>query len=78
MPDPVTMEEWLGCLSLPEYLSKIPTGQIRPIVGPIIWIDGNGVKLSSEEYIDKWGIDPEPAWAAIKEYRKQHGGGIRV
>jgi hypothetical protein len=78
MPDPVTMEEWLGCLSLPEYLSKIPTGQIRPIVGPIIWIDGNGVKLSSEEYIDKWGIDPEPAWAAIKEYRKQHGGGVRA
>ena len=78
MLDPVTMEEWLGCLSLPEYLSKIPTGQIRPIVGPIIWIDGNGVKLSSEEYIDKWGIDPEPAWAAIKEYRKQHGGGVRA
>jgi hypothetical protein len=78
MPDPVTMEEWLGCLSLPEYLSKIPTGQIRPIVGPIIWIDGNGVKLSAEEYIDKWGIDPEPAWAAIKEYRKQHGGGVRA
>ena len=78
MPDPVTMEEWLGCLSLPEYLSKIPTGQIRPIVGPIIWIDGNGVKLSSEEYIDKWGIDPEPVWAAIKEYSKQHGGGVRA
>ena len=78
MPDPVTMEEWLGCLSLPEYLSKIPSGQIRPIVGPIIWIDGNGSKLSSEEYIDKWGIDPEPAWAAIKEYRKQHGGGVRA
>lgn len=78
MPDPVTMEEWLGCLSLPEYLSKIPSGQIRPIVGPIIWIDGNGVKLSAEEYIDKWGIDPEPAWAAIKEYRKQHGVGVRA
>ena len=78
MPDPVTMEEWLGCLSLPEYLSKIPSGQIRPIVGPIIWIDGNGVKLSSEEYIDKWGIDPEPAWAAVKEYRAQHSGGIKV
>ena len=78
MLDPVTMEEWLGCLSLPEYLSKIPSGQIRPIVGPIIWIDGNGVKLSAEEYIDKWGIDPEPAWAAIKEYRKQHGGGVRA
>ena len=78
MPDPVTMEEWLGCLSLPEYLSKIPTGQIRPIVGPIIWIDGNGVKLSQDEYISKWGIDPELAWAAIKEYRKQHGGGVRA
>ena len=78
MPDPVTMEEWLGCLSLSEYLSKIPSGQIRPIVGPIIWIDGNGSKLSQDEYISKWGIDPEPAWDAIKEYRKQHGGGIRV
>ena len=78
MPDPVTMEEWLGCLSLPEYLSKIPTGQIRPVVGPIIWIDGNGSKLSTEEYISKWGIDPEPAWVAIKEFRKQHGGGVKA
>ena len=74
MPDtPQTVEDWLPCLSLPEYTAMIPTGQIRPIVGAVIWIDGNGSKMSSAQYIAKWGFDPQLAWDAIKEYRKQAG-----
>jgi len=72
-PIPKTEKEWLECLTLPEYLQMIPTGQIRPIVGPVIWIDGNGNKLTTAGYIEKYGIDPQQVWDAIKEYRKQHG-----
>lgn len=70
---PTTEEEWLPCLEIPEYLQKIPSGQIRPIVGPIIWIDGRGVQMSAAEYRKKWGFDPQIAWDAIKEYRKRAG-----
>lgn len=78
MAAPTTKEEWLGCLLLPEYVEAIPLGQIRPIVGSIRWVDGGGSWLTQKEYIAKWGIDPEPAWAAVKEYHKQHRGGVRV
>jgi N6-adenosine-specific RNA methylase IME4 len=70
---PQTTEEWLACLELTEYLAMIPTGQIRHIVGPIIWVDGTGSKMSTEQYIKRWGFDPQIAWDAIKEYRKQAG-----
>ncbi len=73
MPEPSNVEEWLECLALLEYVKKIPTGQIRPIVGPVIWIDGNGTQMSTEQYIATWGFDPQVAWDAIKEYRKQQG-----
>jgi len=76
MPEPITKEEWIECLTLPEYIMKIPSGQIRPIAGPIIWIDGNGSKLTTDEYVMKWGADPAPIWEAIKEYRAKTGGGV--
>jgi len=74
MPTPVTLDDWLTCLNQPEYLQMIPSGCIRPIVGPIIWIDGNGTKLTHDEYVEKWGIDPQVAWDAVKEYRKMNRG----
>lgn len=70
---PQTTEEWLACLALPDYVAMIPLGCIRPIVGPIIWTDGAGSHLSTDEYKAKWGFDPQLAWDAIKEYRKQAG-----
>ena len=70
---PTTEEEWLACLPLPEYLSLIPSGCIRPVFGPIIWTDGTGKQMNTEQYIKKWGFDPQIAWDAIKSYRKQSG-----
>ena len=75
---PQTQEDWLACLPLPEYLSMIPSGQIRPIFGPIIWTDGTGKQMSTEQYIKKWGFDPQLAWDAVKEYRKQAGKNDQV
>ena len=74
MPDiPTTEQEWLACLALPAYHAMIPTGCIRPIVGPEIWTDGTGKQMSTEEYKAKWHFDPHLAWDAIKEYRRQAG-----
>ena len=74
MPEaPQTVDNWLPCLSLPDYVAMIPSGCIRPIVGPIIWTDGTGAQMSTEAYKAKWGFDPQVAWDAIKEYRRQSG-----
>ena len=79
MPEiPKSQEDWIACIELPEYLKIIPAGCIRPIVGPIIWIDGNGTQMSTDAYISKYGIDPQQAWDAIKEYRRLNGPGVKV
>ena len=70
---PQTEEQWLECLPLPEYLAMIPAGKIQPIVGPIIYIDGNGTQMSKQEYIDHHGVDPELGWSAVKAYRLAAG-----
>lgn len=70
---PQTLEAWLECLTLPDYLAMTPSGHIQPIVGSEIWIDGNGSHYSRESYIAKYGVDPELGWQAVKEYRKLAG-----
>lgn len=74
MPEiPQTQEDWLKCLVLPDYQAMMPLGCIRPIVGPVIWTDGTGTQYGTEGYKKKWGFDPQIAWDAIKEYRRQAG-----
>lgn len=70
---PSTVKEWLECLALPEYLAVIPAGCIRPIVGPVQWIDGSGTRMSTEQYQATHGIDPQLAWDAVKAYRAESG-----
>ena len=70
---PETVEDWLPCLGLPDYIAMTPSGHIVPIVGPEIWIDGTGVQMSRDAYIGKWGVDPKVVWKAVKEYRKSAG-----
>ena len=70
---PETVQDWLPCLKLPDYTAMIPTGHIIPIVGAEIWIDGTGARYSRDAYIQRWGINPEIAWKAVKEYRASVG-----
>ena len=72
-PSPRTLESWLECLALDIFQAMTPSGHIQPIVGPEIWIDGNGSHYSRESYIAKYGVDPELGWQAVKEYRKLAG-----
>ena len=47
MPElPKTAVEWLSCLGLDDYLSMTPSGHIASIVGPEIWIDGTGKRMT--------------------------------
>ncbi|NLH78539.1 MAG: hypothetical protein GX465_16025 [Acidobacteria bacterium] len=74
MPDkPTTEKEWLACLALDEMYEIIPAGHILPIIGPEIWVDGNGRRFSRGDYIKKHGVDPKIGWDAIKAYRKAAG-----
>jgi len=74
MPElPKTAVEWLSCLSLPDYLAMTPSGHLVPIVGPEIWVDGNGTHFTREQYIGKWGVDPKIGWEAVKAYRRESG-----
>ena len=70
---PTTPEEWLACLALDEMYEIIPAGHILPIIGPEIWIDGNGRRFSRADYIKRHGVDPQIGWDAIKAYRKAVG-----
>lgn len=71
--EPVTEEEWLECLELPEYLQRIPAGRIDLVTGETIFIDGNGHQFTKEQYQAKWNCDPEVVWAAVKARRAQAG-----
>jgi hypothetical protein len=75
---PANEEEWLECIALNDGDAMIPTGCIRRVVGPEMWVDGNGAKYTTDGYIKRWGFDPHEPWAAIKAYRKANGGGVKV
>lgn len=62
-------DNWLACLPLPAEIAAVPTGKIHMVTGIVLYVDGNGHKLSRQDYIDKHGIDPEPTWDAIQAYR---------
>ena len=73
MPVPQTVEEWLGCLTLPEMYAAVVSGCLRPIGQPTIWIDGNGKHLTESQYRKLHGVDPHVVWEAVKAYRRQAG-----
>lgn len=74
MPDkPKTVGDWLKCIGLPEFLAMTPSGHMAYTIGPELWTDGNGNAMTKDQYIARWGVDPEIGWGAIKEYRRKAG-----
>ncbi len=73
-----TEEDWLCCCDvLPDYIAHLPLGHLKPIAGAEIWVDAHGTHYSSEAFKGKHGVDPAPAWKAIKAYLKKYGKGVR-
>ncbi|NPU87976.1 MULTISPECIES: hypothetical protein [Methanothrix] len=62
-------EDWLACLPLPAEIAAVPAGKIHMVTGVILYVDGKGNKLSRQDYMDKYGTDPEPIWESIQAYR---------
>jgi len=58
--------DWLECALPTGFEWILPAGKISPIVGDPIYISGNGEHLSREEYLNKYGIDPEIAYRLMR------------
>ena len=66
--DPVTEEDWLSCIPLPEYLAKIPADHILTVAGGELWVDGNGNHMTSDQFKTLYGVDPAVVWKAKEAY----------
>jgi hypothetical protein len=71
--NPKTLEDWIACIPLPEYVAKIPAGHLMQIGQDEIWVDAYGEQMSRDEYMTRWNVDPALVWAAVKAYRAAHG-----
>lgn len=58
--------DWLQCALPTGFEWILPAGKISPIVGDPIYISGFGEHLSYEEYLNKYGIDPEIAYKLMR------------
>jgi len=58
--------DWLQCALPTGFEWILPAGKISPIVGDPIYISGLGEHLSYEEYLNKYGIDPEIAYNLMR------------
>lgn len=65
---------WVPVVNLPKDTSKIPNGYIEEN-GVTIYIDGNGDKFTRQQYIDKYGIDPEIYVEAMRKIPSVRVGG---
>jgi hypothetical protein len=63
--------DWVDCTLPNNFEWTLPAGKITPVVGDPIYISGNGERLSRQQYIVKYNIDPEIA------YQMMRNGGIR-
>ena len=79
MPEiPKTAVEWLSCIGLDDYLAMTPSGHFVSPVGPELWADGTGDKMTREAYKAKWGVDPKIGWEAVKAYRREQGKNDKI
>jgi hypothetical protein len=63
-------EDWLVCEQPERFEWKLPAGKITPVIGDPIYISGSGAQMSREEYIERYGLDPE---IALRMMRSMNG-----
>lgn len=54
-------ENWLPCIAPEGFEWTLPGGRIVPVVGAPIYVDAFSAKMSREEYLAKYNVDPEIA-----------------
>lgn len=70
-------ETWIPNVNLPEDVAKIPAGRIVEN-GKVLYVDGNGDRLTGEQYEKLHGVDPEPLWENIQKYRAEGKPSVRI
>ncbi len=68
MSEGISDQEFAAFCDLKSKEGGIPAGCVNYVTGEIIWIDGNGKSMSTEQYIKTHGFDPAPVWGKILEY----------
>ena len=58
--------DWLGCLEPTSFEWNLPVGKITPKVGAPIYVSAVGEQLSSSQFIQQYGVDPEVAYQALR------------
>ncbi|VVB72523.1 Uncharacterised protein [uncultured archaeon] len=61
-------EDWL-CLPPSGFEWALPAGKITPVVGQPIYVSAVGEKLSREDYINRYRVDPEIAYEYMRGRR---------
>ncbi len=59
--------DWLQCLLPTGFEWKLPAGVIEPTYGEKQYVTALGAKLTRDEYIQKYSVDPE---IALKHMRQ--------
>ncbi len=69
----VSDEEFNKFCELATEEGRMPAGRIKYVTGVVLWIDGNGRQLTSDEFKAKNGFDPAPVWDDIQKWRAANG-----
>ena len=72
-PNGMTDAEFANFCELKTEEGAIPAGKIEYVSGKIMFRSGAGLLLTVKDYKKKYGFDPEPVWARIKEYQRSTG-----
>jgi len=64
-------EDWLECITPTGFEWTLPAGKIMMITGTVSYIDAFGNKMSREDYIKKYNVDPEVAYTNMRAKAKK-------
>lgn len=63
-------EDWLPCMTPEGFEWSLPAGKITDPAGRTWYIDAFGKRMTKDEYISKYKIDPEVALTNMRKTRQ--------
>jgi hypothetical protein len=64
-------EDKMHCEELSSNPVAIPTGVRTMPDNTFMYLDGNMVSYTQDEYMKNYGFDPDPVWKAIQKWREE-------
>lgn len=65
----ISDEEFEKFCELKGQEGAIPAGRIEYVTGQVFFRSGAGQLLTKEQYVEKYGFDPDPVWRRIQAYQ---------